>query len=128
MHPSASAVARLLTRSTVAELLGLERPLHLVRPRRIMTRFPLVIRIRFLDPLAFIRARIPPLIVTRLPPPCSVERTAPPPMCRLGRKPLGTPMEQTARPQVRRPLDIEHLVVLAQLRRRPLHAEIERRC
>ena len=37
-------------------------------------------------------------------------------------------MERTARPQIRRPLDVEHLVVRAQLRRRPLHAEVERGC
>ena len=129
LRPSASSVACLLARSTVAELLGLDGPLHLVRPRRIMTRFPLMIRIRLLDPLTLIRTRIPPPIITRLQPRSSLKRTAPPPTRRrLGsREPLRTAaVERTARPQIRRRLDVEHLVVFPPLRRRPPHAEVER--
>ena len=87
-----------------------------------MTRLP-PMRIRRLDSVRFVRTRVPSPIVTRLQP-SSVIRTALPPMRRL--KPLGTPVKGTARPQVRRSLDIEHLIVTSQLRGLPLHAKIER--
>ena len=87
-----------------------------------MTRVPPV-RIRRLDAVGFVRTRVPPPIIARLQP-TAVIRTALSPMRRL--EPLGTPVEGTTRPQVRRSLDIEHLIVTPQLRGLPLHAKIER--
>lgn len=54
-------------------------------------------------------------------------RAAPPPVRRL-RPFRASSVKGTARPQIRRRLDIKHLVVPPQLRGAPLHAEIERQC
>lgn len=43
-------------------------------------------------------------------------------------KALGTSVKRTARPQIRRRFDIQHLVVTSQLRRDSLDTEIERQC
>ena len=88
-----------------------------------MTRLSPMIRIRI-----FIRTRIPPLIITRLQP-RSVKRTTLPPMRRrLEPLPASSSfVKGTAGPQIRRRLDVEHLVVPPQLGRTPLHVEIEGR-
>lgn len=41
-------------------------------------------------------------------------------------KALGTSVERTTRPQIRRTLDVKHLIVASQLRRGSLNPEIER--
>ena len=47
----------------------------------------------------------------------------------MGRlNPLRTSVKRTTRPQIRRRLDIQHLIVTSQLRRISLDVQIERQC